>query len=59
MGNKLDTLETRVSISFSESLAKLRNPSHTHDDFEKGYAAARFDVQRLIENLRSDTQLAS
>jgi|APCry1669190327_1035288.scaffolds.fasta_scaffold146432_1 hypothetical protein len=59
MGIKLDTLETRISISFNESLAKLQNAAHSNDDFEKGYAAALFDVRQLISDLQSSTRLAS
>ena len=59
MGNKLDTLESRISISFNESLAKLQNASHSNDDFEKGYAAALFDVRQLIVDLQTRTRLAS
>jgi hypothetical protein len=40
-------------------LAKLQNAAHSNDDFEKGYAAALFDVRQLISDLQSSTRLAS
>jgi hypothetical protein len=59
MGLKLDTLENRVAISFKESLAKLHNEAHSNDDFEKGYAAALFDVSQLIADLQRVESIAS